>query len=354
MVNRGGCLSSLTVALMIVLLSLAVTALGGCAPSVPPVTPPPSEPTIARCPLDGTRVYRDEQLRRPMAILVDNDPAAWPVSGLSRACMVYELPVEGGLTRFLALYQHQDAAIVGPVRSLRSYFLPLIAMNDAVVAHVGGSAAALKALASSGCTGMLDELSLSSPFWQDAGRSRPYATFTNTDKMRTATKLSGQHMESIAQTEPIAFDELTAFTTAPTPAGGAVPQPAAALSIGGSKLGRVNYRYDTSSLTYVRTQDGRDRRDGATAIAPKTVIALTLPATANAADPEGTINLLGASGAASFFCEGIAVKGSWRRDSANMGRLTFADAAGKAIVFRPGQVWVHFVFADEPVTFTDR
>ena len=57
---------------------------------------------------------------RPIAVMIDNDnSSAWPQSGLDKACKVYEIVVEGGATRFMALFKNSDCEKIGPVRSSR-------------------------------------------------------------------------------------------------------------------------------------------------------------------------------------------------------------------------------------------
>ena len=85
---------------------------------------PLGEQTGYRAPLTGEWVEEEAfTQRRPLAIIIDNDPTFGTQSGLDKAAWVFEIPVEGGITRFLAIYQHLDAPILGPVRSVRPYFL---------------------------------------------------------------------------------------------------------------------------------------------------------------------------------------------------------------------------------------
>ncbi|MBM3449819.1 MAG: DUF3048 domain-containing protein [Armatimonadetes bacterium] len=81
--------------------------------------------------------------RRPIAVMVSNDPAARPASGLSAACLIYEVPIEAALPRLMAVYGDALPALVGPVRSVRPAFLELAAEFDGVLAHAGQSLEAL-------------------------------------------------------------------------------------------------------------------------------------------------------------------------------------------------------------------
>ena len=74
-----------------------------------------------------------------MAVKIDNYPAGRPQSGLDKADIVFEEPVEGGITRYAAVFQCQDAALVGPVRSARNIDIGILGqLGNPLLAHVGG------------------------------------------------------------------------------------------------------------------------------------------------------------------------------------------------------------------------
>ncbi len=89
-----------------------------------------------------------QQLERPLAVLVDN-VGGYPQSGLRPASLIVEMPVEGGLTRLMLVFDRTDPELVGPVRSAREYFVELAGGLDAVLVHAGGSPGALAAIAAS-------------------------------------------------------------------------------------------------------------------------------------------------------------------------------------------------------------
>lgn len=76
---------------------------------------------------------------RPIAVMIDNNVNAWPQAGINDAYMVYEIRVEGGETRLMALFKNVDLEKIGPVRSSRHYFLDYVMENDAMYAHFGAS-----------------------------------------------------------------------------------------------------------------------------------------------------------------------------------------------------------------------
>ena len=76
---------------------------------------------------------------RPIAVMIDNHNGAWPQAGLQKAYMIYEIIVEGGETRLMALFKGADVDKIGPVRSARHYFIDYAMENDAIYVHFGQS-----------------------------------------------------------------------------------------------------------------------------------------------------------------------------------------------------------------------
>ena len=82
---------------------------------------------------------------RPIAIMVDNDDKnARPHAGLEEAYLIYEMIIEGGSTRFMALYRGTDTEKIGPIRSSRHYYLDYVMENDAIYTHFGWSPRAMQ------------------------------------------------------------------------------------------------------------------------------------------------------------------------------------------------------------------
>lgn len=94
---------------------------------------------------DGQTVQEEKKVQiysgtdRPIAVMIDNNTNAWPQAGINDAYMVYEIRVEGGETRLMALFKNVDLEKIGPVRSSRHYFLDYVMENDAMYAHFGAS-----------------------------------------------------------------------------------------------------------------------------------------------------------------------------------------------------------------------
>ncbi len=162
-------------------------------------------------PIDGALVKTvDDQYPPLAAVVIDNHPNARPAFGLAEAPLVYEVPVEGLFTRYLAFWPlYPDNALatptttyyggtIGPVRSARPYMLDVVAEYDAVYAHVGGSPQALDELKTQDNILDLNEFSKGWYFWRHKSRYAPHNVMTTLDKLAQAHEEQFEdHEESV-------------------------------------------------------------------------------------------------------------------------------------------------------------
>ncbi len=106
--------------------------------AVPTPTPVPTPVTVP-APLTGRPVSPAVAKRHPIAVMIDDLGAARPQSGLSSASVVWQAPAEGGIPRYMAIFQDSLPNDIGPVRSSRYYYIAWAAEWRAVYAHAGGS-----------------------------------------------------------------------------------------------------------------------------------------------------------------------------------------------------------------------
>ena len=114
-----------------------------------------------------------------LAIMIENQADARPQTGLTQADVVYEALAEGGITRFIALFLTGDAAVVGPVRSLRHYFAFMAADYGADVVHIGASPEGF-AWRDAMNMGYLDESAGDPGVWRIRTRPPPHNAYTET------------------------------------------------------------------------------------------------------------------------------------------------------------------------------
>ncbi len=90
-------------------------------------------------PLTGEQIDKDISDMRPYCVMINNHPDARPCAGLSQASIVYEVVVEGGITRLMAVFNDIDGITLGSIRSCRPYYLSIAQSYDAIYVHAGGS-----------------------------------------------------------------------------------------------------------------------------------------------------------------------------------------------------------------------
>lgn len=125
---------------------------------------------------------------RPIAIMIDNHKSAMPHAGLSKAYMIYEIIVEGGETRLMALFKGKDVDKIGPVRSARHYFIDFALENDAIYTHYGWSPQAesdIKSMKINNINGISEK---TSDFWRVKEKAAPHNVLTSTSKIYEIAK----------------------------------------------------------------------------------------------------------------------------------------------------------------------
>jgi len=290
-------------------------------------------------PLSGVLVADEAATKRAVtAIMIENSPDARPQSGLAEADVVFEAVAEGGITRFIALYQSSRPSLVGPVRSLRPYYADWAAAFEPGVAHVGGSPEALTMIRSGNYGVDLDQFFNGSYFWRATDRAAPHNVYTNFDKL-DALNASKKHTSST-------------FTFAPRINEKAVAKPdASQININVSTgIFSVSYAYNAAKNTYDRKEGGvahMDREKGQ--ISPKVVIALKTAISLSADGSHMSIATSG-TGQAYIFQNGTVVEGTWSKANAK-GQLFFKDKAGQEIKLDRGQTWITTVANDKSVTW---
>ncbi|MBU1106123.1 MAG: DUF3048 domain-containing protein [Candidatus Riflebacteria bacterium] len=134
-------------------------------------------------------------IMRPLAVMIENHNRSRPQSGLDQADLVYEMPVEGGITRFMAVYT-RSPGLLGPVRSCREYFIDRALEANALYVHCGSSPTGYAYLSKSGINSV-DEIKHSKPFFRDNTRKAPHNLYG------TGAGLLDYMSEKIAMTLPV-------------------------------------------------------------------------------------------------------------------------------------------------------
>ncbi len=134
-------------------------------------------------PLTGEASSEAVPMPRVACVMVENSADAWPLSGVERAFLVIEAPVEGNIPRFVACFAEDadEVTKIGPVRSARPYYVSWISgFSSAIYAHVGGSPEALALLEETQDLYDMNEFWNGSFFWRDSYRTAPHNAYTST------------------------------------------------------------------------------------------------------------------------------------------------------------------------------
>jgi Protein of unknown function (DUF3048) N-terminal domain/Protein of unknown function (DUF3048) C-terminal domain len=297
------------------------------------------------CPLTGAPTLGGDEApdRSLLAVKVENTDAAYPLSGLDKADIVYEEIVEGGITRFVVVFHCGDANRVGPVRSARTTDPKILAplQQRPLLGYSGGAPKVVKALVAAGIV-QLTEASTPAAFSRDDARIAPHNLFTSTAALWHA---GGKEVENSATPR-------AAFTFSED-----LPDRA-------RRVTSVDITFSTLSSTgwvweggrWTRQLDGSPMtvESGATIRAENVVIQQVEVSQDTIVDASGSYSPLvemTGTGKAWVFRDGRMIVGTWERDGEG-DLTTFLTREGDEISLSPGTTWVELLPTDGSVGFS--
>lgn len=291
--------------------------------------------------LDGMIVKPEESNLPVIAVIIENLSTVRPQAGLQEAGMVYEALAEGGITRFLALYAGHKADLIGPVRSLRPYYLEWCAEYEAMCAHIGGSPQALEAISGLGLKD-LNAMYESSYFWRDLSTPAPHNLFTKSEFLEHALR------DKKFDQEPNYLvwkfkDDLKSDER---------PQEEKFVKVNFSGPDyAVEYKYDREKNEYLRFNGGEVHKDRNTdkQIAVKNVIVIKLPT--EVVDEKGrvTLDVVGEK-RAYMFSSGQAFEGKCVKRDRDSRTFCYHND-GSEHEFVRGNIWVEAIPEDKEIEY---
>lgn len=304
-----------------------------------------------RCPLTGEPAPGGTVPRRPaLAVKIDNYPDARPQSALDQADIVFEEPVEGGITRLVAVYQCQSPPLIGPVRSAREPDVAIAdELSDPLFVHAGGIDPILAMIDAADLTDIDLVTSDSSLAITPPGRDAPYDTYVSPATM-WATEPD--------DTTPPA--PLFAYTSSP-PQGG---EPVRAVDIPFSGYSDDTWTWVGSAFDWqlsiggepATTPSGDSVEGPASPVAAADVVVLSVhtftgPWVENSEGAQEVEVDATGSGPALVLRDGQAVSGTWERPSLSA-PAQLVDGDDRPIDLTPGETWVELVPDSVPVSVT--
>jgi hypothetical protein len=316
------------------------------------VTSTSEETVCPRWPLTGMPLAGGSASKRPLYVKIDNNPHARPHYGITKADQVYEWLVEGLTTRLAAVFQSTDPNQIGSVRSARMTDTPIIPSLDAAFVYSGGGPEELMKLHyDAAVVDRYVDLAPGYGWGYRVGfREAPYNYFTTYQNLRDA--LAGAPDGDQPVSIP-SWNFLPPSVTDPLAGGMAGSVDATSITIPYRALFTVGYKYDPTSRTYARFDDGVREVDGATgeAVAAKNIVVIQTEVhftTDFGLDPAGNPKLdmtLVGTGNGSIFRDGKRQDVTWTRPDI-FDVFTLRNATGEAVRLDPGQTWIHIVPAD--------
>ncbi len=324
------------VLIVLLCLLLCLAACGGEETVEPEATEEPEVVSITS-PLDGTVI--DEMPTRLFAVAIDNGRNSEPQSGLAEAEVVFELPVEGGITRFLALFYHATPEKIGPVRSARHYVIPLAQGLNAVYIHCGQSIFAQSYFEENDVE-HINEISHTSGFWRDSSRSAPVNLYTSWENLVEETTSLGWY-------EPVSVPAFTFFTE----------EEQSALVVGEVTEIHIPYTYKAVDYLwdgekYLRQSNGKPHADAETGETLSAVNIIVQYVETTVISNEGHLDIdYYAGGKGLIFNNGQVREIQWlQEDATSPMTYTYADT-GKAVQLMPGKTFINLVPKTLTVTY---
>lgn len=295
----------------------------------------PSPSPEAKCPLSGVEPENAAVLERPaVAVKVENNPVAYPLSGLEEAELVYEELVEGGQTRFMAIYHCSDATKVGAVRSSRQVDPAIMLPTTGILAAAGGNDIVRKFLTDAGVV-LIDEDNAGEAMQRipRAGVSLEHTLFGNTKLLR---KIGAKEYSEPPPQDQFIFGELTAKS-----------KPASSVTVQFSPAVTVEYKWAQDK--WLRSDRGAPFMSESgeqigvdNLIIEEHIVKNSKTITDVAGNPSIEIADVTGSGRAVLFRDGKVIVGKWVRET-EKSRVVYETKDGDELTLKPGTTWVELM-----------
>lgn len=300
------------------------------------------EPPKFLCTLTGQEVLEESDVKlRPIAIMIDNEINARPQSGLESADIIYEMPVEGNITRYMAIYHHLPAEKIGPVRSARPYFIDKALEYDAIYVHCGGSPQALKDLGDLKVD-VYNDLKGTPVFWRSTDRKMPHNLYTNTKYMREISLSKKLENKSAPEYFKFSNDFLR-------PDGASIKR----TIINYDRNYKVSYLYSEEEKIYYRYINGESMKDKETNKDIEAVNILIEKVGIKVLDSVGRLELKNIGKNRGYLITGgRLIEVEWQKDS-RRGKTIYKDVKGNEINLNKGVTWIQVVPESVKIDFEE-
>lgn len=281
-----------------------------------------------------------------------------PQAGLHQAAVVFEAIAERGITRFAAVFQAPTTGVIGPIRSLRPYYLDWDTPFDCTVTHAGGSDEAIAAINRGGQRNLDESLTY---MWRERSNRAWNNLFTSPAKLAQFNADHGYTTSNPQGFTRLTPEETTDYLSTQTACAETEEVCAPLVTNITLRFGAVPtynpvYTYDAVSNTYLRSYANGNAHTSyecpadagevntttlcgePTQLAPSVVIAMIVRENGMSDGYHENITTI-SSGNAVIFQNGTAIEGTWQKTSQSS-QIVFRDNAGDIIKLAPGQIWI--------------
>ncbi|MBR5669480.1 DUF3048 domain-containing protein [Candidatus Saccharibacteria bacterium] len=298
--------------------------------------------------LTGNELNSEELANRPATcIMIENSPAARPQSGLKDAGIVIESLAEGGISRFMGIFQESQPQYIGPVRSVRMAYVELAKPYHCSIAHAGGATNAVNLIRNNSGFRDIDQFFNDSTYRRIRSRGSPHNLYTSFEKIDALNYKKGYRSS-----------EFKGFARTPVNAEPETPEKVATkikITMSGPLYNPV-YTYDKNTNKYLRAHEsGGPHYDimesgVKTQHAPDVVIAMKVTAYTRATESKYSDYTTTGIGDAYIFQNGGVISARWERKDADS-ELRFVDTSGNDIQLNRGQTWISLYPSTGKVTW---
>ena len=292
----------------------------------------PEEPSVQIVDVDSTS--------RPYAVMINNLGAARPYhTGLQDAYLVYEIVVEGGITRYLALFKDKTNTVVGSVRSARHYYLDYVSENDAYYVHWGWSPQAQSDISTYDIDN-LNGLTYVSPYFfrqRISGVNTEHTGYTNLAELPKLVDRLGYRTET---NQDLLLNYSATSIEMPSTATDATE-----IDIKYSGSSTTSYVYDSEANVYKQYVNDQEHTDYETKeqYTVTNIIAYQVSNTTISGDNKNRqeLNNIG-SGEGYFITGGQMVPITWEKTSRSS-QTVYRYQDGTEIIVNDGNTWIHII-----------
>ena len=329
--------------------------LGGCTSSTPPadqstdaetptVTETPTPPPLTKYPLTGEIVDAGAPTGgASIASKIDNHIAARPQIGLQYTDLVFEELVEGGLTRYVAVWQSHIPELYGPVRSIRGMDPSIVSPFGGIITYSGGQPVFVRRIQATDVVNVSHDKygGDANIFFRTGEKAAPHNVIA---KGQNILEKFGKDLEAPSQQFPFS----TAYETSTAYIGGT---PTSQINATFSQASAPTWKWSEDKKVWLRFQTGgaKDVSDDGKQLRATNVLTVHVKTEVQAHTP---VSILIGTGEATVSTAGKTVEGTWEKKS-KKGKLRIVDANGAPILLAPGNTWIELIADAGTATFDE-